>query len=709
MKSVLKISGMHCAGCVSKIEEVLRKIDSVKEVSVNLVTGKAIVYYSDENKINLPILSKAVSDAGYKVVDALGSPEIDFIKLVFSSIASIIILVVGFLSLPPIFQFILATPVQFWCGKEFYTGFWKSLKKRRADMNTLITIGTSSAYLISTFEISTIPSTFFPNLIGRVPGIYFDTSAIIITFILFGKYLENKAKNKTSYALEKLIELSPKTAFVYNKDGKIEEKPVEDVVVGDLILVKHGEKIPVDGIIKEGSTFIDESMITGESIPVEKNMGDSVVGGTINKTDIIKFSATKVGKDTVLSNIVRMVEIAQNSKAPIQRLADKIASLFVPVVVVISFLTFFLWLLFGPSPSFNLAILNFISVLIISCPCSLGLATPVALVVSIGKLAENGILVKNAEAIELVSKIDTIIIDKTGTITEGYPEIDRSIDNELLTLAASVEQYSNHPFGEAIVREAKNRNLKLMDVFDFKAKGFGVYGKINLKEVLIGNLKLMEDNIVDTKDVADKELAESDRATVFVSVDKKIRGIITISDKIREGSKYAIKKIHSMNIEVIMVTGDNKKSAIAIAKEVEIYRVKSEVLPEDKVKEVKNMQAQNKIVAFIGDGINDAPALAGADVGFAIGAGTDVAIQSGNITLMKNNLNDVVKAINISKNTIKIVKQNLFWAFFYNILCIPVAAGVLYPIILLNPVIASIAMAVSSLSVVTNSLRLYRR
>jgi len=580
-------------------------------------------------------------------------------------------------------------------------------------MNTLIAVGTSAAYLYSLIV------TFAPHLImveGLMVDVYFDTSAAIIVLILLGRFLEARAKGRTSEAIKKLIGLQPKTARVYRNGNEV-DIPVEDVVPGDLVIVRPGEKIPVDGSVKEGYSSVDESMVTGESLPVEKKAGDTVIGATMNKTGTFKFEATKVGRDTVLSQIIRLVQEAQGSKPPIARLVDVIASYFVPVVIGIAILTFMIWYLFGPHPALTYAFLNFIAVLIIACPCALGLATPTSIMVGTGKGAENGILIRGAEALETAHQLNTIVLDKTGTLTKGEPSVTDIIEGEkyskkeILTLSASAEKGSEHPLGEAIVKKAKEENLNLLDSKSFQAiTGQGIEATVDSKRILLGNLKLMEERKVHLNGLSAKagHLSAEGKTPMFLAVEGQPAGIIAVADTLKENSKEVVGALQRMGLEVVMLTGDNERTARAIAHQIGIDRVLAEVLPEMKAEEVKRLQAEGKRVGMVGDGINDAPALAQANVGIAIGTGTDVAMESSDITLIGGDLRGVVTAIALSKATIRNIRQNLFWAFAYNAILIPVAAGVLFPFfgILLNPIFAAGAMAFSSVTVVTNALRL---
>ncbi len=614
--------------------------------------------------------------------------------------------------------FVLACPVQIWVGSQFYSGLVVVFKYRTADMNTLVAVGTLSAFIYSTFV------TFFIDFLKSAkiePHIYFDTAAMIIVLILLGRFFEAKAKGRASNAIRNLIKLRSKTATAI-VNGREKEIDVDEVKVGDIILVKPGEKIPVDGIITEGGSAVDESMVTGESIPVDKEKGDKVIGATINSSGAFKFKATKVGKDTVLSQIIRLVEEAQGSKAPIQRLADIVASYFVPTVIGVAVITFIVWSIWGPEPSITFALVNFISVLIIACPCALGLATPTAMVVGTGKGAENGILIKDAASLELAYKLNTVVFDKTGTLTRGEPVVTDIIlkengtvrsEEELLKISASSELHSEHPIGKAMVRKAKEKKLRLTEPKNFKSiVGKGIYAEINKRQVLKGNQSLMIEYNIPLGDLGKKaqEISNKGKTPVFVAVDRKAEGIIAVADGLKEDSKKYIDRLKDLGLEVIMITGDNRNTAAAVAGKLGIPRVLSEVLPENKADEIKRIQSEGKVVAMVGDGINDAPALVQADVGIAIGSGTDIAIQSSSITLIRGDIRGVLDSILLSKNTIKVIRQNLFWAFFYNTILIPLAAGVLYPAfgILINPIYAAAAMALSSITVVSNSLRLRR-
>jgi Cu+-exporting ATPase len=739
-KSIFPVSGMTCASCVARVEAALSSVPGVVSASVNLASEKATVEYVEG--ADIAEMQRAVRDAGYELgaeattledVTTAAQREIRALRnrVIFASALAAVIIV---LSLAPDFQFrsyllwILATPVQFWIGWRFYKGMWGALKHKTADMNTLIAVGTSAAYLYSMVAVLA-PSLFAAA--GIELGLYFDTASVIIALILLGRFLEARAKGQTSEAIKKLIGLKPKTATVI-RDGKEMEVSVEDVQVGDLILVRPGERIPVDGIVRQGYSSIDESMITGESIPVDKKVGDTVIGGTINRMGSFQFEATRVGKDTTLSRIVRLVEEAQGSKAPIQRLADVIASYFVPAVIGIAIVTFIVWFFLGPPPALTYALLNFVAVLIIACPCALGLATPTAIIVGTGKGAENGVLIRSGEALERAHKINSVLLDKTGTLTQGEPKVTDIIGSpsfaeaEVLRLAASVEHDSEHPLAQAIVKAASEKNLELSRALDFKAMpGHGVEAKVGGKSLLLGNLALIKErkfSLNGMQKEAERLLSQG-KTVLFLGADSRVAGIIGLADTLKPNAREAIEALHRLGIEAVMLTGDNRRTAEAIAHEAGIDRVMAEVLPENKAQEVKRLQDEGKVVAMVGDGINDAPALAQADVGIAIGTGTDVAMETGDITLISGELGGIVTAISLSKRTMSTIKQNLFWAFAYNTALIPVAAGVLYFAFghtgvpsglhfvfgnygFLNPMLAAAAMAASSITVVSNSLRL---
>lgn len=730
-----KIEGMTCSACVSRVEKVTNKMPGVENAVVNFATEKLSVSY-DADAVSFGDIKAKVEKAGYKLiredeqkVEEKKKKLDEKGKLLWRLILSLIFVVplltitmghmIG-MPLPKIIdpmmnplnfaiiQLVLTIPVMIIGYKFYYIGY-KNLFKLSPNMDSLIAIGTSAAFIYSlygTYKIYIGDGSYAMSL-------YYEAAVTILALITLGKYLEAISKGKTSQAIKKLMGLAPKTATIV-RDGKELVIPIDEVIVGDIVIVKPGEKLPVDGEVIEGATAVDEAMITGESIPVEKTVGSKVIGASINKTGFIKYKATKVGKDTALSQIIKLVEDAQGSKAPIAKMADIIASYFVPIVIGLAILASIGWLVAGESGVFALTI--FISVLVIACPCALGLATPTAIMVGTGKGAEYGVLIKGGEALEVTHQIDTIVFDKTGTITEGKPVVTDIItttisEDELLSIAASSEKGSEHPLGEAIVKGAEERNIKFKEISNFKAiPGHGIQVEIEGKVILLGNKKLMTENSIEIGDLGVKsdKLANEGKTPMYIAINNKLEGIIAVADTVKPSSKEAIENLHKMGIKVAMITGDNKKTADAIAKQVGIDIVLAEVLPEDKANEVKKLQEKGSKVAMVGDGINDAPALAQADIGIAIGTGTDVAIESANIVLMKGDLKDVATAIKLSKATIRNIKQNLFWAFGYNVLGIPVAMGVLHifggP--LLNPMIGAAAMSLSSVSVLTNALRL---
>lgn len=735
-KKTFSIKGMHCASCVRILERALKKVDGVTEANVNLANTKATVTY-DANKVKDTYLESAVAKVGYKALinEEIKSEEEEKKekqkelkdlrnKVILSLISGSLILwgsFPGLMNTAPVIlqnfwvQLLLATPVQFWAGLGFYQATIPALKHRTANMDTLVAIGTTVAYGYSAF-VTIFPH--IPEAIGMEPFPYFDVATIIIGLILLGRYFEAKAKGQTSEAIKKLIGLQAKTARVV-REGKEIDIPIDQVVIGDVIRVRPGEKIPVDGVIVDGESSIDESMVTGESMPTDKAKGDTVIGATINKSGTFTYKATKIGQETMLAQIIKLVQEAQGSKAPIQRIADLISSYFVPVVLMLAITTFVVWYVFGPTPAMLFALLNTVAVLIIACPCAMGLATPTAIMVATGKGAEHGILIKDAESLEIAHKINAIIFDKTGTLTKGKPEVTDLIptnklkENDVLQIAASIEKGSEHSLAEAIVKEAEERKLQLESVSKFKAiAGHGVEGVVGKQQIFLGNRRLMErENISLTSvDTEIKRLESNGKTVMMLAVDGKLAGMVAVADTVKESSKEAVKALQKMGIEVAMLTGDNQRTAEAIARKVGIKRVLAEVLPDQKEAEVRKIQAEGKKVAMVGDGINDAPALAAADIGLAMGTGTDVAIEAADITLINKDLRSVAQAINLSKKTMRTIKLNLFWAFGYNVILIPVAMGVLYPFfgLLLNPIFASVAMATSSVSVVSNSLLLKR-
>lgn len=730
-----KVYGMTCSACASRIERVTRKLEGVKDASVNFATEKLTVTV-EKNKISYEKLKTTIDKAGYKLVEETNlkteTKEVSesrrlFNRFIISLVFTVPLLIISMghmIGMPllsminpkinplnfALVQFVLTLIVMI-TGYKFYKIGIKNLFKLAPNMDSLISVSTLAAFIYGIFAIYKI-------IIGDNPHdyamhLYFESIATILTLITLGKYLEAVSKGKTSEAIKKLMGLAPKVATVI-RDNKEMQVSIEDVEISDIIIVKPGEKIPVDGEVIEGITSVDESMLTGESIPVEKVIGSTVIGASINKNGFIKYKATKVGQDTALAQIIKLVEDAQGSKAQIAKIADVISAYFVPVVISLAIISSVSWLIAGESFIFSLTI--FISVLVIACPCALGLATPTAIMVGTGKGAENGILIKGGEALETTHKIDTIVFDKTGTITEGKPKVTDIITNsiseeEILILAASSEKGSEHPLGEAILNEGRNKNLKLKKIDKFNAiAGQGIDVVIENKNILLGNRKLMIDQNIDITIFNDKveDLSNQGKTPMYIAINKELKGIIAVADVVKVSSKKAIETLHKMGIKTVMITGDNENTAKAIAKEVGIDNVLAEVLPGNKAKSIKKFQDENKKVAMVGDGINDAPALAKADIGIAIGSGSDVAIESADIVLIRSDLMDVSKAIKLSKATIRNIKQNLFWAFAYNILGIPVAMGVLHifggP--LLNPMIAAAAMSLSSISVLLNALRL---
>ena len=743
-----EVKGMTCASCVGRVERALTKVPGVLEANVNLANERATVEYL-AGEVERRELEKAVEGAGYGVIrqdersSVEDSHERDYRKLrtdfLLAATLTAVILV-G--SLPHMFEYmvpiptgwlnlgllLLATPVQFWSGWRFYRGAWAALKHGQANMNTLVVMGTSAAYLYS--AVAALAPGLFAA--GRA-DVYFDTSALIITLILLGRLLEARAKGRTNEAIRKLAGLQAKTARVV-REGEELDVPLENVRVGDVVVVRPGEKVPVDGRVVSGGSAVDESMITGESVPVMKRAGDEVIGATMNTSGSFRFTATKVGEDTALHQIMRMVEEAQGSKAPIQRLADRISAVFVPLVIGVAAATFAVWLLFGPEPALTFALLNTVAVLIIACPCAMGLATPTSIMVGTGKGAESGILIRGGEVLEAAHKLDTVVLDKTGTLTRGTPELtdvvvlDGMHEEGFLRLLASAERGSEHPLGESIVRTARHRGLPLADLEAFEAvSGGGIRARVEGRAVLVGSRHFLSESGISEDGLAsrDEELAREGKTLFFVAVDGELAGLVAVADVVRDESREAVDRLHTLGLEVAMLTGDNSRTAEAIARELGVDRVVAEVRPEDKVAEVKRLQAEGKRVGMVGDGINDAPALAQADVGIAIGTGADVAMEASDLTLISGDVRGVARAIMLSKATVRNIKQNLFWAFAYNVALIPVAAGVLYPLFtdgsvpeilrpvlgeygFLNPILAAGAMALSSVTVVGNALRLRR-
>jgi P-type Cu+ transporter len=741
----IPIEGLTCASCVSRVEKELTGLYGVLGAQANLATERVTIDYI-ESVSAVNEFQNVLRRIGYELLTSAEDKEQSnhlkekydadeftslFRRFVFSSSIALLILVSGIDSNQSLLQeisiinynyllLLLATPVQFWSGWLFYRRAWDGLRYGYTDMNTLIVVGTSAAYLYSL--LITVYPDFFLG-IGQKTLVYFDSSVLIISLVLMGRLLEAKAKSKASSAIKELIILQPKTARV-ERHNIVIDISIDDVMSGDILIVRPGEKIPVDGVIISGASAIDESMISGESMPIDKKTSDTVIGGSLNKNGAFKMRATGLGKDSVLAQIVNLVTEAQGQKAPIQRLVDKVSSIFVPIVIGIAIISFFAWWVFGkytdlPTSPFIFSLIAFISVLVIACPCALGLATPTAIMVGTGKGAELGVLIKGGEVLEKAGKLNTIFFDKTGTLTKGIPEVIDVIgnpklqlsDESLLIYAASLEKESEHPLAKSIVREAVKRNIRLESVQNFKAlPGFGVMALLKQQQVIIGSINLMKKNGLDVEPWVNhvEKLSRQGKTLIMVAVSEEIIGMITTSDVVRPHAKQTIERLQRLGLDVGMLSGDNRYVAEALAKELNIKTVLSEILPKNKLSEVKKIQAKGLYVGMVGDGINDAPALAQADLGIAVGSGTDVAIEASDITLMTSDLRAVADAIELSNKTMKKIKQNLFWAFFYNCLGIPIAAGVLYPTfgILLNPVYAALAMALSSVSVVSNSLLL---
>lgn len=742
----LQIGGVTCGSCVERVERAVQAVPGVHNAIVNVAADSLTIEYAPR-RTDLSAVRAAVKGQGFELATTPATPasatgdEVESTdpsarefqslmrKFWFSAVISLPVILFSY---PTLFGLsgvlpagsdplrvvwgalgVLTLPVIFYSGWHFYTGAWSAFRHRTADMNTLIAAGITAAWVYSTVAVL-VPS-MFPS--AALAEVFYDVTAVVVALVVLGQALEVRAKGRSSEAIKKLIGLQPKTALVI-REGQELQIPVQEVVEGDVVVVRPGERIPVDGEILSGRSAIDESMVTGESLPVEKGVGDKVIGATINKTGSFRFHATKVGKDTVLSQIIQMVEQAQGSKAPIQRVVDKVSSYFTPAVLILAILGFMAWYTVGPEPVLVYALIVFVTVLIIACPCALGLATPTSLMVGVGKAAENGILIRSGQALETAHKLDTIVLDKTGTITKGEPSVtdvvaDGGHGDTILRLAASVERGSEHPLGEAILRGAEERNLTLGDPTEFEAlPGRGVEAIVEDRRVTLGNRRLMNERGYDLGNLAAEaeRLADEGKTPMFVALDGSVAGIIAVADTVKEDSRSAIAALHGMGLEVVMLTGDNERTAKAIAQQVGVDRVLAEVLPETKAEQIKALQAEGKRVAMVGDGINDAPALAQADVGIAMGTGTDVAIEAADITLVKGSLRGVVAAVQLSRATMRNIKQNLFGAFIYNTLGLPVAAGVLYPAfgILLSPLIAAAAMAFSSVTVVTNANRLRR-
>lgn len=735
-KITMKLRGMHCASCASSIETMTRSLDGVASSNVNFAIEQIAIDYNPQ-KTSPDAIKKAIANLGYEAFLPDLSADVQDVdqKARLTESQSLTnkvrlggaigtILVIGSLpmmtglNIPFIpdwlhnswLQLCLALPVQIWCGSSFYIGAWKAFKNHTATMDTLIALGTIAAFSYS-ITVTLNPNFFISQ--GLQPEVYYEVSVVVITLILLGKLFENRAKGETSEAIRKLMGLQPKTARVL-RDGQEYDISTEEVLIGDVVLVRPGEKIPVDGEAIAGNSTVDESMVTGESIPIEKKIGDRVIGATMNRTGSLQVKASHVGKDTVLAQIVQLVQQAQGSKAPIQRLADQVTGWFVPVVISIAIATFLIW--FNVMGNLTLATISAVGVLIIACPCALGLAAPTSIMVGTGKGAENGILIKDAGSLELAHRIQTIVLDKTGTVTEGKPTVTdfftiNSDDRDLLQLVAAIERNSEHPLAEAVVEYAKKQGLDLPNVIEFEAiSGSGVQGKIDNALIQVGTRKWMNELNIDTSSLHQYQDAweNGGKTVVLIAVDRIAQGSIGIADKVKASSHAAVNALQRMKIEVVMLTGDNLPTAEAIAREVGIKRVFAQVRPDQKVAKIRELQAEGKIIAMVGDGINDAPALAQANVGIAIGTGTDVAIAASDITLISGDLQGIVTAIELSHATIRNIQQNLFFAFIYNVLGIPVAAGILFPFFgwLLSPIIAGGAMAFSSVSVVTNALRL---
>ena len=735
LTTILRIQGMHCAACVGRTEKALLSVPGVEQAYVNLATEKATVTH--HSNVKLADLIRAVENAGFQAVQdtSAGIMKISDrkakIRFAVAAVLALSIMVIHFFvrfDNSEYLLWLLATPVQFWAGAGFYKGAWNALKHRTADMNSLIVVGTSVAYFYSV-AVLLVPEILPPAEIST--RVYFDTSSMIITLVLLGKYLEARAKRNASQAIAKLMDLSPKNATVIRNGAEV-LIPASRVETDDIVLVRPGEKVPVDGVITKGSSSIDESMLTGESLPVEKSPGDEVIGASINKAGSFTFRASRIGQETVLGQIIRLVEEAQGSRAPVQRLADVVSGFFVPAVISVALITFILWYFLGPEPSLTYAFLNSIAVMIIACPCALGLATPTAIMVGTGVGAENGILIRNAASLEKSSEIDVVVIDKTGTLTTGILEVTDIITSqginhlEALGMAASVEQYSEHPLAQALVKYARGQNALVEEVEGFTSiSGMGVKANYKGKPVVIGNEELFKRKNVDLSQLEHpaNSFKSQGKTIMIMAADDMPLALFAFADTLKPDSRWAVNQLQEMNTDIIMLTGDNRETACAVASQAGIENVIAGVLPHEKAQAIKDLQHKGKSVAMVGDGINDAPALAQADIGIAIGTGTDIAIETGDITLMSGSLEGLVNTIRLGRRTMRTIKQNLFWAFAYNTLLIPVAAGILYIFFhtgnvpgyldfflgkygFLNPIIAAAAMAISSLTVVTNSLQL---
>ena len=738
-KLTVSVGGMTCAACVRRVEKAILAVPGVQNVNVNLATARASLTHDSQMWGGLEAVRRAITDAGYEylgIPDDMGDDPISRLReqeirdlkrrVSVGAVLSVIVFLGSMQHWFPLLEalpravvlyalFILTTPVIFWVGERFLVGAYKAARQKTSDMNTLVAVGALSAYGYSA------AATIFPRLFTQadlIPYVYYDGAAMIVTLILLGRLLEAKAKGRTSQAIRKLMDLRPKFARVII-DGEEKDVSVEKLVSGDLILIRPGEQIPTDGVVTSGESSVDESMLTGESVPVEKNVGSKVFAATLNKTGSFQFRTTGIGADTVFGQIVHLVQEAQGSKAPVQRLADRIASIFVPVVFVVASITFLVWYFLVPDASFSRALLNFVSVVVIACPCALGLATPTAVMVGTGIGAERGILIKGGETLEKVHHLTTVVFDKTGTLTRGEPVVQDIVPTgdtaaeDILQIALSVEAVSEHPLAQAVIRAGRDRGLTPQPLENFEAvSGKGAKAVIDGKLCLVGNLRLMEEMNISLQGLEREVDARSERGEtcVFVALRDRILGIVSFADQTRESAQTAVKSLKQMGLKLMIITGDHPATALAVGRSLGIAHIMAGVLPGDKAKTIQDLQAQGQVVAMVGDGINDAPALAAADIGIALGAGTDVAMETSDITLIRNDLDMVPAAIRLSMNTLKVIRQNLFWAFIYNIVGIPIAAGVLYPFggILLNPEFAAAAMALSSVSVVTNSLRLRR-